>query len=811
MLFFPFFPLHLRKIVADVWLNKTRSMLVVLTIAIGVFALGTTTRSWAILSYNLSESYQAANPANSVLWTGEFHNDLVKAIRKMPEVQDAEGRRTIRARIQAGAEVWRTLDLIVVADYNDLRINKISLQDGAWPPPDGTMLIERSSVSLIEGADDDDDDLSEITSQQVLIEMQNGKLHQMALAGVVHDVTQYPSSFSKAVYGYISVDTLERLTGSRAYNELHVVIDSQDEAYIQNVVQLVTEKMVASGVPVVGRQILDPTIHPLNSIVQAISFILGVLGFLALFLTALQVFNTVSTLLAQQVQQIGIMKAIGAGRRNVLFIYFGIVLIFALLALMISTPAASFGARNLTLYLATLLNLHITTFNVPLQIIALEWVAGLIIPLGVALIPIINGTRLTVREAIGSAVNIAEFGESILDRLLNRIRGLPISFLYALRNTFRHKKRLAFTLATLTIASMIFIVVVSIRASLLLTINTVAAYWKQDIVFVFLKNHRLEKMEQVALSVPMVSQVESRSIMYGYRSHSDGTQSKQRITLYGVSANSPFIEPTLLEGRWLLPEDQNAIVINVDLLAAEPDLKVGHELLIKIGQRETSWQVVGVVTGQIIGGGGLMAPLAYTRNSYLTQVNGLTGRSSRLLIEMRRHQDGKVVAKVLQEQFNAQGISIGGIELRPEIRETLEFPFEILLTLMFFMTILFTAAGGLGLMGLMTLTVLERTKEIGVVRAIGGTEGMVIGIVMIEGVFIGLLSWLFGSLLAIPISKLFSDMIGIILLKVPLTYTFPTQGILLWLAIIIALSAIATFIPARSASQTSVTDALAYT
>jgi putative ABC transport system permease protein len=801
--------------VADLWFNKTRTLLVVLTIAIGVFAVGTIFRSWAILSRNLSEGYQAVNPANGILFAHEFHNDLVEAIGKMPEVQDAEGRRTIGARIQVAEQEWRSLDLIVLADYNDLRINKIHLQDGEWPPPDGTMLVERSSVGLIQGASGaltqsvSKGDLSQIRGHPVLIEMPNGKQRQMAFAGVVYDVTQFPSSFSKVVYGYISVDTLESLTGSRAYNELHVVVASQDEADIQNVVQQISEKMEASGVPVAGRQILDPTEHPLNSILQAILFILGVLGVLALFLSAFQVLNTISTLLARQVKQIGIMKAIGAGRGNVLFIYLGIVLSFALLALMISTPAASLGGRTLSLFMAALLNLEITNFEVPLQIIALEWVAGFIVPLSVALIPIINATRLTVRQAIGSSVKIAQFGQSLFDQLLNRIRGLPISLLYALRNIFRHKKRLALTLTTLTTASMIFIVVVSISASLLLTINDVAAYWQQDIELGFVKSHRIEKIERAALSIPMVSRVESRTTVHGFRLYSDGTQSKQRVTLYGVSANTPFIQPTLLEGRWLLPEDHNAIVINVDLLAEEADLKVAHELVIKIGERETSWQVVGVVTGQIIGGGGLMAPLAYTNHSYLTQVTGQTGRSSRILIEIKRSQNGEVVSQALQKQFNSLGMFISNTELRTEIRETLEFPFEILLSLMFLMTILFAAAGGLGLMGLMTITVLERSQEIGVIRSIGATESMVVRMVMIEGVFIGILSWLFGSLLAIPISKLFSDMIGIILLKVPLTYTFPTNGIFLWLAIIIVLSALATFIPARSASRVSVSDALA--
>ena len=822
-----FFPLHLRKIAADVWFNKTRTLLVVLTIAIGVFAVGSIFRSWSILSSNLSESYQSANPANTILFASEFHDGLVESIRKMPDVQDVEGRRTLAARIQVAEQEWRSIDFIVLADFNDLRVNKIRLQDGEWPPPEGTILVERSSLDLMQGIIEtprrsvspwflsestgrNQDDLSEIRGRQVLIEMPNGKQHQMALAGVVHDVTQFPSSFSKVVYGYITVDTLQSLTGSRAYNELHVVVDSKDEADIEHVVQQISEKMRASGVRVAARRILDPTKHPLDNILQALLFILAALGILALFLTAFQVLNTISTLLTRQVRQIGIMKSIGAGTGNVLFIYLGIVLSFNFLALLVAIPTASLGARSLSLFMADLLNLDITNFDVPPQIIALEWLAGLIGPLSMALIPIINATRLTVREAISSTLKIAEFGQNIVDRLLNRIRGLPISLLYALRNTFRHKKRLAFTLTTLTVASMIFVVVVSISASLLFTINDVLAYWIQDIEIVFKKPHRIEKMEQVALSIPMVSRVESRTVRRGFRLYEDGTESKQRVSLYGISPNTPFIRPTLVEGRWLLPEEQNAVVINVDFLAQETDLKVGHEVVIKIGERETSWQVVGLVTGQIIGPGGLMAPLGYTNRSYLTQVTGQRGRSQRLLIEIKNYQDGKVVSQALEEQFNALGMYLDSTELRTEIRETINFPFQIILTLMFFMTILFAAAGGLGLMSLMTITVLERSKEIGVVRAIGATENMVIGIVMVEGVFIGILSWFFGSLLAMPLSKWLSDIIGSLLLKYPLTYSFPTDGILLWLAIMIVLSAVATWIPARNASQISVTNALAY-
>jgi putative ABC transport system permease protein len=65
-------------------------------------------------------------------------------------------------------------------------------------------------------------------------------------------------------------------------------------------------------------------------------------------------------------------------------------------------------------------------------------------------------------------------------------------------------------------------------------------------------------------------------------------------------------------------------------------------------------------------------------------------------------------------------------------------------------------------------------------------------------------------LLARPLSKLLSDNLGVIFLKVPLTYSFPISGVLIWLMIMIILSAFASFLPARRASQVSVNQALTY-
>jgi putative ABC transport system permease protein len=126
------------------------------------------------------------------------------------------------------------------------------------------------------------------------------------------------------------------------------------------------------------------------------------------------------------------------------------------------------------------------------------------------------------------------------------------------------------------------------------------------------------------------------------------------------------------------------------------------------------------------------------------------------------------------------------------------------------MAILIAIVGGLGLMGTMSMNVLERTREIGVIRAVGASDGSVVKIFLVEGLFIGALSWLIGTIVSLPISKLLSDAVGAALTDAPLSYTFSTKGALLWLGIVLILAGMASFLPAWNASRLTVREVLAY-
>jgi len=126
------------------------------------------------------------------------------------------------------------------------------------------------------------------------------------------------------------------------------------------------------------------------------------------------------------------------------------------------------------------------------------------------------------------------------------------------------------------------------------------------------------------------------------------------------------------------------------------------------------------------------------------------------------------------------------------------------------MSAIIGCVGGLGLMTTMSLNVLERRREMGVLRAIGATPRTVWLMVIAEGLVIGVLSWMIAALLAWPVSKLLGDTLVSMMFRAGVDFTFEAVGLVIWLLVSVVLSAVASFVPAWRASRATVREALAY-
>jgi putative ABC transport system permease protein len=287
----------------------------------------------------------------------------------------------------------------------------------------------------------------------------------------------------------------------------------------------------------------------------------------------------------------------------------------------------------------------------------------------------------------------------------------------------------------------------------------------------------------------------------------DGKTSNE-VAFMAPPSNSTLIQPIITAGRWLNPLDRNAIVIDNHLLKIRPELKVGDWITIKLQNEEKQWQIIGIYRLP----GNVNPPLLYTNYEYLSQLMHQPNQVYSLRVITSQHDAAtqKYISNSLEDAFRRRNIPVayiqqGAVWMAQQTSQT-----DILVYFMLVMAILIAFVGGLGLMGMMSINVMERTREIGVMRAIGAADRDIQLIVIAEGLAVGLASWLVAVLLSIPITYLLNYGVGVSIFQSPLPVMFNWTGSLAWLAGILLVATLSSVIPAWHASRLTVRDTLVY-
>jgi putative ABC transport system permease protein len=295
-------------------------------------------------------------------------------------------------------------------------------------------------------------------------------------------------------------------------NRLLVTVDgdSNDPDYIKQISELVIDEVEDSGFTVYTSFVRGSEDHPNSTYIEAIASVLFVLGLLVMFLSAFLITNTLSGLLGQQVNQIGIMKTIGARRGQIVGIYLLLIFAFSMIAFLIAVPLASRIAYGLLEVLAGQVNVVLTGFRVVPLAVFLMFGIALVVPQLAGIYPILHGTRVSVVEALsGISSEQATSREGLVDRWLKSLRGVSRPMLISLRNTFRRKGRLALTLITLTLGGAIFIATFNVQGSLNSYIGRIGKYFLADVNVTLDSYERISEIEAEIKAVPGVKDVEA--------------------------------------------------------------------------------------------------------------------------------------------------------------------------------------------------------------------------------------------------------------------------------------------------------------
>lgn len=806
-----------------------RTLQAILTIAIGAFAVGTILGAYQGVIADSEHSWDdVAAPAIRLRIVEGADGDLLDRVAHRSELSAVEGQMEYAIKWRPTPDApWQAATLVAREDYTDQKLSILSLDEGNWPVR-RTMAVERSYPIAIGGQVELNVDDHVVTAP---------------IDGVVYNPVTLPASLGGTPTFYTTRRHFGDLTGQDRFQFIYATVPDYTPARAAAAAASLQADLKDQGLTAIPATTartytIDPAHSWSHDLIGGIGFVMQTIALVAMLLSLLLIYNTVTAIIAQQTSQIGELKAIGASSRQILALYITIVAIYGLCALVISLPLSILAANGLRTVLIARLGVTPGPFRLDYGPLLLQSAICLVLPILVAFPPILGGARITVREAINSYG--LSGGGSALDEFVGQLRWLSRVFSLAISNAFGNWRRLLLTQLALAGAGIALVAVMSTQATLSYASSGLFnELYRFPIQLDLSQPARWTQLERAA-SFPGVENVEIWRTLSGVveplaepmgvsarRSDQgiapirldgqDGTQAPRAIELNGVPIPSVAYEPQLAAGRWFTPDDTYAIVL-AEGVAKEMGVGPGDWVHVQLpaadGRKswasERDWQVVGVIVDPNI------------RN--LSRM-GMVPRAT-LLAEL---QDGRVGNRVLIQASLADPAAAPAfaadlrafyddLGIRASItqndtvyqRSTRQSDnLRVISTLLMAMAVIVGAVGGIALSGVLSISVLERRREIGVLRAIGATPRTIRTLFMSEGLLLGWLSWLLTLAFSYPVGVALAQQVAATI-GISIIFHYSWAAVAAWLGLASLIGILASIGPAQGAIKASVQESLAY-
>ena len=790
-----------RKVWRDLWRNKGRTLMVILSISVGVMAVGMVVSSNILVLGQMSRTHIESNPAHGMLWLrGTVDEDMIRSLKRIPSVKDIEGfaESSVHWKKTLDGE-WQDGHIITYASFASQTYDRLTLKDGAWP---------ESKKIGVEAVHIDSFGAPGIGGT-VYFEI-NKHARTYTVNGIMRNPWEFPTPFGEDAAFYVTQKDFTRIAGYSGFGRLQITVPVYSKEKVQQAIDDINEKLKTQGLSVGYSEVLHPKEHELQETVNGVGLVLAVMAIASLGLSVMLVINTINALIAQQIPQIGIMKTVGSTRRQITTMYLSTIAVYGFLSLVIAVPIGAYAGNALAKWMLNLLNVPVTPFEILPRVFLLQILVGLLTPLLAGLFPVLQGVAIPAANAISqTGLGRGQYGYHLVDRLISRIRGIPVRVALSLRNTFRRPGRVILTLLTLTVSGAFFMMVYSTQYSFEKTIDNIFAGFGYEVEIDFEQLQRMDEVIPLIESRPNVKNAE----MWVFRTANakipgtSGPGSEYEVFVRGVPSESPIFKPRLTAGRMLDPMDDRAILVN-QKLAGRMGVGVGDEIIIDLPDvGETRWTIVGLVFD-------LNGRDQNTAFANIDTLNLALHNVDKAAVAMVQGTDQSLatqqaIEKDLVAFFNAKGMKVGYSGVATEERNRSSAQFSILTQLLLMMTILMAVVGSMSLSGTLSINVIERRREIGVMRAVGASSRDVGFVFTGEGLMIGLTSWVFALPIGLGVAPTFVLTLGEVI-DFPAEYYPAIHAVWIWLGVVIVLAILASWVPARRATRISVNESLAY-
>jgi putative ABC transport system permease protein len=787
-----------RKVLGDLRHAPLQIGAIMLVLGLGVAGVTAALHGQGVLKREIDASFATARVPDLALLLDRVDPAALAALSSHEDVEAVDARRVIYARVLDRTGVWLTVRLHIVQDFQKQVLGKVHRHGEAWPDVsqlNESVFIEQSGEPLLDIA----------PGAPVQIRRQDGDIVTLRSAGSVHDPAVAPSFQERMVYAYatpavaaqLGYDaTLDQLLAKLRYRGGNAdVLESANE--LRSLLQ-------RRGIASIRADVL-PAGHPHAMLMNAMLRVLWVLSALAFVCSAGFIAYMSAAWMRREQRIVGIMKAVGARWHQIAMQYLLLAVPLVLITLALALPAGDLLGRALVRYYAYSLNIDVAQSQAPQFVWQLAAVLALGIPLLAMTLPILRASLMTAYAAIQDP-GIAPL--NVAGRIAARFIHWPgkLRATFALRNIWRRPWRTSLMVLGLSFGGALLLLTHTNYKSMMAVIDTSLANRGHDIDVV------LPRAQTAATIVPVAERTQGVEIAEAWRRagvtfartetlHETEGQVARSVGLTGYPDATRLFKLPVVTGRAPTAGATAEVLVTRAFKHAFPQVQVGQPLELNFRDTRTVVTVTGMVDE-------IASVRIYAPFSTFESVTGL-GDASSLLRVKANQPDLAAVMRSLDEAFIAARMAPLQLQSRDVVREALEEHFKVVGDVVRMVALAVALIGAILLASTTLLNLMERRREIGVLRTLGATPRTLTAVFLAEGIAVTAISAVLAVAISIPISLAMLQRAETSLLHVgvPLQFSMTGLGILLCGAAIVVITALVLI--ARSLKQ-SVRETIAY-
>jgi len=775
------------KAVRDVTRRRLRTVLTALGIAIGVMGLTSISLASSQFSTGLEAVNDTTGQPDIQFLTAPTTVPVAALLAAQPNVRVVTTETAVTARwaVPSGHE---RLTIVGVGDFGSRPFQQFSVTAGTLPGP-GEILMESSDRSVHPFRVGDTIELQVGTTTRAL--RVSGLAHTPGTASAVF--TQRGSAYMREA----DVQSLFRVDGTNV-----ALLRLDDYGQRAATARQLGDVLQSSQVVVLQSQVGRDVSGGAGGTINGIFTIMGVLSVVALLLSALLVVSTITTLVNEQVPVIGTMKAMGARSSQVMRSYLAGAAVYGALGTVAGFALGVLVGDLLYRYFAVNLGMDSNALQITPSLVVTAILVGMGVPLLAAVLPIYLGTRVTVRQAqSGYGLHGAggRRGRAWTWLAARALGFLPGTVQLGVGGLFRRRTRALLTISALALTGAAFLSIQTTTTSWNSALADVFGSYHADVFATFDSPQPGGAVQPLLAGVPGVARTEPLSqtpVQTNYGA----------AELTGVLPDAVLYRRHVVSGRWLTDSDRGAVLISQDE-ARRSGLHVGDSIDVHTDLSRAHWHVVGVATdlSNAAGGGVLLTTLAQANAfNHLPadyEQGVMIGSTS------SRQSDIDALARRVDGTLGGTPAQATVITAAAQVQSNQAF-FLILDALFYAVVAIVALVGGIGLFNALAMGVMERRREIGILRSMGATGRRVAAVFWTEGVSLGIVAWLIACLIGIPVAYGFIQLVGALLIQTP--FAINLLSMLTMLVFIVAVASLATIGPVLSASRMKVAETLRY-